>query len=100
MRSDGDKGRQTTAAPRRRRRVPLFAVYAAASLVPVAALGAVLAVTYRADTNNSAMAEARSQASLLADDVVGPQLGDTRTSGFHPGERRTRDGGGLQPSVR
>jgi diguanylate cyclase (GGDEF)-like protein len=55
--------------------VPLFAVYAAASLVPVAALGAVLAVTYRDDTNNSAMAEARSQASLLADDVVGPQLG-------------------------
>ncbi|HEY0870208.1 MAG TPA: EAL domain-containing protein, partial [Acidothermaceae bacterium] len=84
MRSDGSKGRQATAAPRRRRRVPLFAVYAAASLVPVAALGAVLAVTYRADTNNSAMAEARSQASLLADDVVGPQLGASPLQGSIP----------------
>jgi diguanylate cyclase (GGDEF)-like protein len=70
--------------PRTRRGVPLFAVYAAASLVPVVALGAVLAVTYRADTNNSAMAEARSQASLLADDVVGPQLGTTPLHGSIP----------------
>jgi diguanylate cyclase (GGDEF)-like protein len=61
----------------RKRGVPLFAIYAAASLVPVVALGAVLAITYRGDTNNSAMAEARSQASLLADDIVGPTLGTT-----------------------
>ena len=48
------------------------------------ALGAVLAVTYRADTNNSAIAEARSQASLLADDIVGPQLGATPLHGSIP----------------
>jgi diguanylate cyclase (GGDEF)-like protein len=50
----------------------------------VVALGAVLAVTYRADTNNSAMAEARSQASLLANDVVGPELGTTPLHGSIP----------------
>lgn len=64
-----------SAAQRRRPTVPLFAVYSFASLVPVAVLGALLAMTYRADTNGSAMAEARSQAALLSDDVVGPQLG-------------------------
>jgi diguanylate cyclase (GGDEF)-like protein len=84
MRSDGKTRRQASAAPSRRRAIPLFAVYAAASLIPVAALGAVLAVTYRADTNKSAMAEARSQASLLADDVVGPQLGVTPLKGSIP----------------
>ena len=94
MRSDGAgrasrQGRgQVTAAPKRRRTVPLFAVYAGASLVPMVALGAVLAVTYRADTNNSAMAEARSQASLLADDVVGPQLGATPLHGSIPATAR------------
>ena len=69
---------------RHRRTVPLFAIYAAASLVPVVALGAVLAITYRADTNNSAMAEARSQASLLADDIVGPTLGTKPLEGSIP----------------
>jgi diguanylate cyclase len=68
----------------RKRDVPLFAIYAAASLVPVVALGAVLAITYRADTNNSAMAEARSQASLLADDIVGPTLGNKPLEGSIP----------------
>jgi diguanylate cyclase (GGDEF)-like protein len=71
-------------APGRTRAVPLFAIYAAASLVPVVALGAVLAITYRADTNNSAMAEARSQASLLADDIVGPTLGTKPLQGSIP----------------
>ena len=62
----------------------MFAIYAAASLVPVVALGAVLAVTYRADTNRSGMAEARSQASLLADDIVGPTLGTKPLEGSIP----------------
>jgi diguanylate cyclase (GGDEF)-like protein len=84
MRSARKTRRQASAAPSRRRAIPLFAVYAAASLIPVAALGAVLAVTYRNDTNKSAMAEARSQASLLADDVVGPQLGGTPLEGSIP----------------
>ena len=71
-------------APHSRPAVPLFAIYAAASLVPVVALGAVLAITYRADTNRSAMAEARSQASLLADDIVGPTLGTKPLQGSIP----------------
>jgi diguanylate cyclase (GGDEF)-like protein len=73
-----------SASQRHRPAVPLFVVYAVASLVPVAVLGALLAVTYRADTNNNAMAEARSQAALLADDVVGPQLGSTPLRGAIP----------------
>jgi diguanylate cyclase len=75
MRSDGY---------RRRRAAPLFAVYAVASLVPVALLGGLLASTYRADTNRAAMAEARSQASLLANDVVGPRLGSGQLTGVIP----------------
>ena len=59
----------------RRRASRLFAVYAAASLVPVVALGALLAVSYRADANRRGLAEARSQAALLADDVVAPTVG-------------------------
>jgi diguanylate cyclase len=68
----------------RRRAVPLFTVYAAASLVPVAVLGVLLASSYRSDTNRGAMAEARSQASLLAADVVGPQLGTAPLHGALP----------------
>jgi diguanylate cyclase (GGDEF)-like protein len=64
--------------------VPLFAVYAAASLVPVVVLGVLLAITYRADTNNSGMAEARTEAGLLADDVVGPDVGDSVLHGSLP----------------
>jgi diguanylate cyclase (GGDEF)-like protein len=68
-------------APGRRHPVPLFAVYASASFVPVAVLGALLAATYRSDTNHQAMAEARSEAALLADDVVGPKLGTSALTG-------------------
>lgn len=78
-----------SASQRRRPTVPLFAVYAVASLVPVAVLGALLAVTYRADTNSSAMAEARSQAALLSDDVVGPQLGSVPLRGTIPPSAQT-----------
>lgn len=78
-----------SASQRRRPAVPLFAVYAVASLVPVVVLGALLAVTYRADTNSSAMAEARSQAALLSDDVVGPQLGSVPLHGAIPQSAKT-----------
>jgi diguanylate cyclase (GGDEF)-like protein len=71
-------------ASSRRRAVPLFAIYAAASFVPVAVLGALLAITYRSDTNHSGMAEARTEAALLADDVVGPHLGGTVLNGALP----------------
>ncbi len=66
---------------RRRRGARLFAVYAAASLIPVAALGALLAVSYRADATARGMAEARSQAALLADDIVVPAVGQVPLRG-------------------
>jgi len=59
----------------RRRAFRLFAVYAAASLVPVVALGALLAVSYRNDRDRSGLTEARNQAALLSSDVVAPALG-------------------------
>lgn len=68
----------------RRRASRLFAVYAAASLVPVVALGALLAVSYRADANRSGLHEARSQAALLADDVVAPTVGKAALHGPLP----------------
>jgi predicted signal transduction protein with EAL and GGDEF domain len=68
----------------RRRASRLFANYAAASLVPVVALGALLAVSYRADANRSGLHEARSQAALLADDVVAPTVGKAALHGALP----------------
>jgi diguanylate cyclase (GGDEF)-like protein len=70
--------------PRRRRTSRLFAVYAAASLVPVIALGALLAASYRSDGNRAGLAEARNQARVLSDDVVAPALGTTRLQGSLP----------------
>jgi diguanylate cyclase (GGDEF)-like protein len=66
---------------RRRRATRLFAVYAAASLVPVVALGALLAASYRADATDRGLAEARSQAALLADEVVEPAVGQVPLRG-------------------
>ncbi|HEX7106100.1 MAG TPA: bifunctional diguanylate cyclase/phosphodiesterase [Acidothermaceae bacterium] len=75
-------------SPGRRRASKLFAVYSAASLVPVVALGALLAVSYRADANRRGLAEARSQAALLAEDVVAPVVGDAPLRGpVSPGAR-------------
>ena len=71
-------------SPGRRRASRLFAVYAAASLVPVVALGALLAASYRADGDRNGLAEARNQAGLLSDDVVAPKLGTSPLEGTLP----------------
>lgn len=68
----------------RRRASRLFAVYAAASLIPVVALGALLAVSYRNDGNRAGLAEARNQARVLSDDAVAPALGATPLVGTLP----------------
>jgi diguanylate cyclase (GGDEF)-like protein len=76
-------------SPGRRPASRLFAVYAAASLVPVVALGALLAATYRGDATRAGVAEARSQAGLLADDVVSPIVGSAPLVGKLPTDERT-----------
>ena len=76
-------------SPGRRRVSRLFVVYAAASLVPVVALGALLAVSYRSGATRAGVAEARSQAELLADDVVSPAVGSQPLHGPLPASART-----------
>jgi hypothetical protein len=60
------------AAPRSATR--LFATYVIASLVPVLALGLVLADTYRQDAKARGLAEGRAEAALLAHTAVEPLL--------------------------
>lgn len=74
----------------RRRATRLFAVYAAASLVPVVALGALLAVSYRADATGRGLAEARGQAALLANDVVRPVVGQAPLRGSLPTDAQAK----------
>ena len=54
--------------------VRLFAVYAAITFLPVLALGVVLAVTVRSDADQRALAKGRSEATLIAQTAVQPQL--------------------------
>lgn len=59
----------------RERSLPrLFALYAAITLVPVLVLGLVLGVSYRREANRRGLAEARSEAVLVAHTAVGPIL--------------------------
>jgi diguanylate cyclase (GGDEF)-like protein len=53
----------------------LLVAYASVALVAVCALGAVLAITYRNGANRRGLAEGRSEAALLAQTAVEPQLG-------------------------
>lgn len=68
--------------------VRLFAVYAAITFLPVLALGVVLAVTVRSNADQRALAEGRSEATLIAQTAVQPQLaGDALSAGLSAGER-------------
>jgi diguanylate cyclase (GGDEF)-like protein len=64
----------------------LFATYVIASLVPVLALGLVLADTYRGDANARGLAEGRAQAGLLAHTAVEPLLAGGLRGGLTPSE--------------
>jgi diguanylate cyclase (GGDEF)-like protein len=61
-------------APARHRTARLFAVYAAITLVPVILLGAVLALTFRAETNQSGLKEGQAEAVQIARTAVEPLL--------------------------
>ncbi len=58
-----------------RSKVRLFALYAAASLVPVLVLGVVLAAAIRSEAARRGLAEGRSEAVLVAKTAIEPQLG-------------------------
>ena len=66
----------------------LLAIYAAITFVPVFALGVVLAVTFRSNANQNGLAQGRSEAMLIAQTAVQPQLeSNSLSSGLSPAER-------------
>ncbi|MFI5495079.1 putative bifunctional diguanylate cyclase/phosphodiesterase [Actinoplanes sp. NPDC051859] len=66
----------------------LFVAYAAASLVPVAVLGAVLVTGYREDAARQAEEQGRAQAVVIAEMAVAPALEDADlTAGLTQGQR-------------
>ena len=65
----------------------LFGIYAAVTFVPVVVLGVVLAITFRNDANRRGLAEGRSEAALIAQTAVEPQLdGRPLSAGLSPAE--------------
>jgi diguanylate cyclase (GGDEF)-like protein len=54
--------------------VRMFATHAAITLAAVLGLGVVLGITFRNDTNQRALAQGRSEAALIAQTAVEPQL--------------------------
>jgi diguanylate cyclase (GGDEF)-like protein len=70
----------------------LFAVYAIASLVPVLALGVVLADSYHQDANSRGLAEGRAEAALLARTAVQPLVSSAHLhKGLSPAEINSLD---------
>ncbi len=65
----------------------LFAVYAATALLAVTALGVVLALTFRAEANRRGLAQARSEAVLVARTAVEPLLDGPVGAGLDSPER-------------
>src|SRR3954464_14888864 len=66
----------------------LFAVYAAASLVPVTLLGAVLLHGYRTQAMQQGVAQGRAQAAVIEEMAIAPSLRGTDLSrGLSSGER-------------
>jgi diguanylate cyclase (GGDEF)-like protein len=75
------------ASKARRSTVRLFGIYAAVTFVPVVVLGVVLAITFRNDANRRGLAEGRSEAALIAQTAVEPQLdGRPLSAGLSPAE--------------
>ena len=64
----------TTASAAPRSATRMFAVFAAVALVPVIALGLVLAGSYRAEADRRGLAEARAASALIASTAIEPQL--------------------------
>jgi diguanylate cyclase (GGDEF)-like protein len=58
----------------RRATARLFAVYAVVSLIPLAALGFILAADFRSEAQQRGIDQARSEAQLIAETAIGPLL--------------------------
>ncbi len=70
--------------------VRLFTMYAAITLVPVLVLAVVLAVTFRSDANQRGLQQGRSEATLIAQTAIEPQLdGQPLSAGISAEDRRT-----------
>jgi diguanylate cyclase (GGDEF)-like protein len=67
-------GGMDRASAARRSTARLFGIYAAVTIVPVLILGVVLAITFRNDANRRGLAEGRSEAALIAQTAVEPEL--------------------------
>jgi diguanylate cyclase (GGDEF)-like protein len=63
-------------APARRSTARLFAVYAVVSLIPIAALGFILAAHFRSEAQRRGIDQARSEAQLIAQTAIEPLLDD------------------------
>ncbi|HEY3725568.1 MAG TPA: bifunctional diguanylate cyclase/phosphodiesterase [Solirubrobacteraceae bacterium] len=71
----------TAAGPGRRAIARLFAIYAVVTLVPIVALGLVLAATFFNDATARGLAQGRAEATLIAQTAVEPLLGTRPLSG-------------------
>jgi diguanylate cyclase (GGDEF)-like protein len=74
----------------RRAAVRLFAVYAVVSLIPIVALGFILAANFRSEAQQRGIDQARSEAHLIAQTAVEPLLGNASLSDGLPAAVRTR----------
>ena len=59
----------------------LFVVSAALSMVPIVVLGLVMGAGYRAEARRRGVAEGRSEAQLIAQTAIDPQLGTAALDG-------------------
>jgi diguanylate cyclase (GGDEF)-like protein len=75
-------------APARRSTARLFAVYAVVSLIPIAALGFILAAHFRSEAQRRGIDQARSEAQLIAQTAIEPLLDDASlTNGLSAADR-------------
>src|SRR5438270_4997300 len=76
----------------RRSTARLFTIYAIVSVVPVLVLGIALALTFRSQAASRGLNQGRSEAILVAQPAVAPQLTDRPLSdGLTPTEKRRMD---------
>jgi hypothetical protein len=79
----------------RRPMLRLFVASATFSLIPVLVLGLFLAASYRRDAHRRGIAEATSEAQLIAQTAIKPHIGETPLEGRLPAATPRRDSAGT-----